>query len=146
MFLGHFQATPGVTGGSVPRYMAMRLRFCAVAVSRNSSCAPVSPRSRKRSTFAAITCERLIQRAFSHGVLLILADSGFFAGTNPPNRKARMVSILGIPGFRGNVLSTFRPKLRHSTHSNHCAFAPLLRCAPRFPTGLVRIGKEYRKH
>jgi len=38
-------------GGPVPRYVAMRLRFCAVAVRRNSSLAPLKPRNRRRSIF-----------------------------------------------------------------------------------------------
>ena len=32
-------------------HLLIRRRFCAVAASRNSSCAPVSPRSRSRSSF-----------------------------------------------------------------------------------------------
>ena len=48
---GHGNAPASAPGGSVPSHCAIRLRFCAVAVSRNSSRAPLIPRSRKRSTF-----------------------------------------------------------------------------------------------
>jgi hypothetical protein len=44
-------AGAGIVSGNLDRYvMASRLRFCAIAVSKNSSCAPVRPRSRNRST------------------------------------------------------------------------------------------------
>jgi len=49
---GHFQAISGTPGGPVLRSLAIRLRFCAVAVSRNSSWAPLIPRRRKRSIFS----------------------------------------------------------------------------------------------
>ena len=49
MFFGRFQTISGATGGPVSRYLAIRLRFCTVAVSKNSSRAPLRPRSRSRS-------------------------------------------------------------------------------------------------
>lgn len=50
-------------------HLLIRLRFCAVAASKNSSCAPVSPRRRSRSSFKIrfeVGEEHLHLLAFSH--------------------------------------------------------------------------------
>lgn len=49
--LAHAGTISRFPGGPVLKVLAMRLRFWAVAVIRNSSFAPESPRNRNRSTF-----------------------------------------------------------------------------------------------
>jgi hypothetical protein len=48
----HAGATILWSGGARLSSFAILRKFCAVAASRNSSCAPLSPRKRKRSSFS----------------------------------------------------------------------------------------------
>ena len=108
-----------ILGGPVPRYFPIRLKFCAVAVSRNSSWAPLKPRSRKRSTFKMrFMCANSISTFFR--CRRVLRYAGVFLTSRATSRA---------------LSCTERSNFFAGAFGQHCSFNGHAKQSPQGPTG-----------